>query len=572
MSTRTPDRFYIEPMVMLGGGGGRVDRPKEKKREASSPESFTSSSISSSNSQAKAAQPSHDTRGPASHGADIAMQHSSPPPAESKPRVHRDHCDHLEHQLATDVARSPLRRFLKTQAIRKLLKFRARWQNRFHATIPDVADKPEDARGINVLQQELFHSGPYVESAQRENDREGNTLLRQARPQIVATIESDRQSASSGESGRANKYGLMMKAEVCDGVVEEVRALFDTGSPDNFIYRAKLDKIGKVKEHPIPPKQVRAYQSALDGDDDDTGKAIVPTSFVRLTLGNEQIGLRKAVDLKILELPGEPGGFQIILGERFIGKHGDEKLLGRVRRANTIAPRFTAPGNDRVAHLRRSKTSKTKSLYLNILKQINERADILDAEQEAINEARDQEQREEDQRLHADTHCWETSLTVPIPPTMQFQSTSMSLAHSFYHPTVPSYTYGDHIQPQIAYPYAGFAVQQPFHGNVARLPESSAESQDGPYDGDVTMQQTAEDSVNQMPDHPADWQSHRTDTWGSQSTATSSAQFTQSSRQSTASSMSTAPSLGPVRMPAKGGRFPSGQWTPQGGVHRESRE
>jgi hypothetical protein len=551
------------------GGGERVDRPKEKERGASSPESFASSSISSSNSQAKAAQPSHDTHALTSHGADIAMQHSSPQLAESKLHVHRDH---LEHRFATDVARSPLRRILKTKAIRKLLKFIARWQNRIHATIPEVADKPEDARGIDILldpfQQELSHSGPYIESAQKENDCEGNTLLRQVHSQIVATIEPDRQSASSGESGRRSKYGLMMKAKVCDGVVEELRALFDTGSPNNFIYRAKLDKLGKFKEYPLPPKQVKAYQGALDKDDE----VIAPKSFIRLRLWNEQIELSDVVDLKILELPGEPGGFQIILGEPFISKHDDEILLGRVRRANSIAPRFTAPEIDLVAHLRRIKTSKTKSTYLSILKQINKGVDILGAEQESINEARDQEQREEDQRLYTDTHGWETSLTVPIPPTMQLQSTGTSIAHPFYPPTIPFCTYGDHIQPQIAYPYTGSAVQQPSQGSVARLPDSSAESQDGPYCGDATVQQTAEDPANQMPDHPADWQSQRTDTWQSQSTTTSSAQFTQSSRQSTASSMSTAPSLQSVHMPTKGRRFASGKWTPQGGVHRESRE
>jgi hypothetical protein len=539
----------MESTVVLGGG--RVDRPEEKEREASSPESFASSSIPSFNSQAKAVQPPHDTDVPARHRG------------------------HLEHQLATDVARSPLRRILKTKAIRKLLDFIARLQAGFHAPIPDAADKPEDERGIDIFpdpfQQELSHGDPYIESAQKGNDLEGNTLLRQALPQILATIESDRQSISSGESSRHNNYWLMMKAEVCEGVVgqpPELRTLYDTGSPGNFIYRDILDGLEKIKEYPLPPKQVKAYQGALDRDDKEK---TVPKSFVRLRLWNEQIELGDVVDLRILEASAGSGGFQIILGQPFIAKHGDEGLLGLVRRANSIAPTFT-PEIERVAHLRRIKTSKTKSTYLNILKQINKRADILDAEREAINDARDQEQREEDQRLHTETHGWETSLTVPIPPTAQLQSTSNSIAHPFYPPTTPSYPYGDHIRPQIAYPYAGSAVQQAYQGSIAPLPDSSAGCQDGPYYGDATMQPTAESSVNPTPDHPADWQSQRTDTWQSQSTTTSSAQFTRSSRQSTASSMSTAPSLGSVRMPAKGERFAAGRQTPQGGVHRESTE
>lgn len=418
--------------------------------------------------------------------------------------------------ISADVARSPLGRISKTKAIRKLLECIARWQIRSHATNPD---KPEDARGTDIVP-------------------------RQARPQSVATIESDRQSSSSGESSRCNKYGLMMTVKGLDEIVKDVRTLFDTGSPNNFIYRATLDKLGKVKEHPLPPKQVKAYKGALHGDDDE---CLAPKSFVRLLIWNEQIKLSVVVDLKILELQGEPGGFQIILGEKFIGENGDEKLLGSVRLANTVAPSSTTSGNDFVAHLRRIKTSKTKK-------------------QEAISEAQDREQREVDRRIYTDTHGWETSLNVSIPPTMQLQSIST------LYPPIQSTAYGDHIQPQIASPFARSVVQQQFQGSAAQLPNASAKKQNNPYYKSATVQQTAEHSLNQMPSHPADWQSQKTDTWQSHSTTASSAQYTQSSRQSTASSMSTAPSVESARLPVKGVRFASGRWRIPGGVRRESRK
>ena len=347
-----------------------------------------------------------------------------------------------------------------------------------------------------------------------------------------------------------------MSAKGRDVILKDVRTLFDTGSPNNFIYRATLDKLGKVKEYPLPLKQVKAYIGALHGDDD---KCIAPKSFVRLPIWNDQIKLSVVVDLKILELQGEPGGFQIILGEKFIGENGDEKLLGSVRLANIVTPSSTASGNDFVAHLRRIKTSKTKSMYLNVLKQINKRADFLGAEQEAISEARDREQREEDRRLYIDTHGWETSLNVSIPPTMQLQSIS-----TLYPSPIQFTAYGDHIQPQIASPFARPVVQQQFQGSAAQLPNASAKNQNNPYYKRATVQQ--------MPDHPADWQSQKTDTWQSHSTNASSAQYTQSSRQSTASSMSTAPSVESARLPAKGGRFASGIWRIPGGVRRESRK
>lgn len=420
--------------------------------------------------------------------------------------------------ISADVARSALRQILKTKAIRKLLDFIARWQIRSHVTI---TDKPEDAQGTDFL-------------------------LRHARPQIVATIESDRRSSSSGESSRCNKYGLMMTAEGRDVIVKDVRTLFDTGSPNNFIYRATLDKLGKIKEYPLPPKQVKAYIGALHGDDD---KCITPKSFVRLPIWNDQIKLSVVVDLKILELQGELGGFQIILGEKFIGDNGDEKLLGSVRQANIVAPSSTASGNDFVAHLRRIKTSKAKK-------------------QEAISEARDREQREEDRRRYADTHGWETSLNVSIPPTMQLQSIS-----TLYSSPIQFSAYGYHIEPQIASPFARSVVQQQqFQGSAAQLPNASAKNQNNPYYKSATVQQTAEHSLNQMSDHPADWQSQKTGTWQSHSTTASSAQYTQSSRQSTASSMSTAPSVESARLPAKGGRFASGVWRIPGGVRRESRK
>ena len=476
MSSRTQDLFDMEKYGVLGGGGRRGDRPEEEGREASSAESFSSSPISA------------------------------------------------------DVARSPPR------PIRKLLEFIARWRIRSHAAIPD---KPEDARGTNIL-------------------------LPQARPQIVATIESDRQSSSSEESSRCNKYGLMMTVEGLDEIVKDVRTLFDTGSPNNFIYRATLDKLGKVKEYPLPLKQVKAYIGALHGDDDE---CIAPKSYVRLLIWNDQIKLSVVVDLKILELQGEPGGFQIILGEKFIGENGDEKLLGSVRQANTVAPSSTASGDDFIAHLRRIKTSKTKSMYLNVLKQINSRADILGAEQEAISQARDLEQREEDRRLYTDTHGWETSLNVSIPPTMQLQSIS-----TLYQSPIQFSAYGEHIQPQVASPFARSVVQQQLQGSAAQLPNASAKNQTNPYYKSATVQQTVEHSLNQMLNHPADWQSQKTDTWQSHSTTASSAQYIQSSRQSTASSMSTAPSVESARLPAKGGRFASGRWRIPGGVRRESRK
>ncbi|KAE8443528.1 hypothetical protein EG329_001768 [Mollisiaceae sp. DMI_Dod_QoI] len=508
----------MESTVVLGGGagGGRADRPAKNEREAS--ESFTSTRTSLYNSQAEATQPSHIIRGLSSHSVDNAMQHS-PPQAESELLVHRDH---LEHQPMLPKLVKPL-------------------ETRICATITDAADKLEHAHDINSLpdhydhyEQELNNTAVY-RRVQNRNDREGaqgNTLLRQAPPIRVAPIDSDRQSTSSQESDGENPYGLILQAEVRDGVVEEVKALFDTGCPDNFIYRATLHKLGNVREHPLPKEQVKPYKSAFQGDDEDTAQLVVPKKFVLFQLWNEQINLHaNEVDLRILEL-GEPGDFQIILGRKFLRKHGKEGLLERVRLANENGSGSIAPGNDSVAHLRRIKTSRTKK-------------------QEANNRTRDQEQREEDQRLLTEIRASQTASVLPITQ-------------------LPPQTYRHHNRPQIAYPYADVdAAQQLFQGSVSPLPNSSARSEDGPYGEETVVPQTAEYSDNEMPSRPADCQSEKTNTWQTQSATTSSAQFTQSSRQSTASSMSTAPSLEFIFTPAEG--FASKRCTPQGGHYHTSR-
>jgi hypothetical protein len=137
--------------------------------------------------------------------------------------------------------------------------------------------------------------------------------------------------------------------------MEELDTLVDTGAEKSFIFPAGLAKISRVKRHPIPRGKLRAYESPINPD----APPIVPRYFVRLILWNDKVGLNDTVDLRIFELPEGTSGLHIILGRRFMKKHGDREFLPKVAEASADGSCLAAAPDNSFNALLSGKTSKS---------------------------------------------------------------------------------------------------------------------------------------------------------------------------------------------------------------------
>jgi hypothetical protein len=320
---------------------------------------------------------------------------------------------------------------------------------------------------------------------------------------------------SDSDSEAENEYLLMLRVRDqnpgVDWAPQEHCTLVDTGSPHNFIFPQGLTKLGRVKVHPLPKGrdgQLKSYESPINPD-----HQIVPRYFIRVIVWNARAGLNHEVDLKIFELPDDAssGGVDIILGRKFIRKHGGHMLLERVKEANAGDPRLAIATGNSISVLLKSNISK--STYQEIHSQKVNFANIGDAEQKLINKREDDRQRNQD------------------------RVTSMELYRKFKESSSGS-SMG--AQPT-GTPTGSDTSERSHDASVGSSADSHASVQrpkalpSGPYFGGPPAQQIAQDHSDPWTDYPGEWQSRRSNT-----SNTSSTQFTQLSlnRQSTTSSMS----------------------------------
>jgi hypothetical protein len=306
-----------------------------------------------------------------------------------------------------------------------------------------------------------------------------------------------------------------------DWAPQEHCTLFDTGSPHNFLFPQGLTKLCKVKVYPLPPGRdgkLKSYESPINPD-----HKIVPKYFVRVIVWNARASLNHEVDLKIVKLPenASSGGVDIILGRKFIRKHGGPRLLGRVEEANAEDPRLAMATGNSISVLLKSNISK--STYQDIHSQKVNCSNIVDAEQKLINKHEDDRRRNEDRVTSME--LYRKFKESSSGSSMGAQSTGTA-------------TWSDTSEHDAS---AGFSSDS--HASVQR-PKAIPS---GSYFCGPPAQQIAQDHSNPWTDYPGEWRSHRSNT-----SNTSSTQFTQLSldRQSTTSSMSSWTSV-----PTDGGKL-----------------
>lgn len=171
-------------------------------------------------------------------------------------------------------------------------------------------------------------------------------------PQNLVIVDSDQRSEQSDSDDQANEYKVVFILQNLDGGTCKLPALFDTGSPSNFITSKAIQKIGRVAGGRIPPSKMCSYLGPFAGERNTT-----PRHYVRLNLYNEQIGLDSNAYLRILEA----NGFDIILGRNFIHKNGGASLLARISEASNSDQSLTAPTSSHFTPLVKGK--RLKGMY-----------------------------------------------------------------------------------------------------------------------------------------------------------------------------------------------------------------
>jgi hypothetical protein len=152
-------------------------------------------------------------------------------------------------------------------------------------------------------------------------------------------------------------------AEVCVGN-KAFWASLDTQSPSNLLFSEALEELGPVKRHPIPGSEIRSISSPL------SGAIYTPKWFVAVKIWIAAIGLTATVRLYIVDSEEATNDFKIILGWRFIRKHGGGRLLTDLERAFVHGPRRTSSA---IAPLREVKNRKGMRILAAIDKTARER-------------------------------------------------------------------------------------------------------------------------------------------------------------------------------------------------------
>jgi hypothetical protein len=175
--------------------------------------------------------------------------------------------------------------------------------------------------------QELSNEG--IRKATNEYDSSSKIPERPPAPKKLVVVEADGQSRSGelseseDEGEEENEYRALVAIKDTDGNVAQTLVAFDTGSPSNFISSNALASIGPLRVYPLSAGSIRAYRSPTSHE-----QVIVPKSFIVVNISKEEIGFRDTkVRLKVIDSMDDPCGAEIILGFKFIQKHGGATFL-----------------------------------------------------------------------------------------------------------------------------------------------------------------------------------------------------------------------------------------------------
>jgi hypothetical protein len=184
---------------------------------------------------------------------------------------------------------------------------------------------------------------------------------------MSAKPDPDALSDGSRSDDDTNEYNIIVDSEYEMGDSQTKRkskqlVSFDTGSPDNFIFRAALSRMGPVKVYPLPQRRCKAYSNPTNPD-----SIIVPKYYVSVIIRNDEIQLcPPAIKLKVMDVEGYSHDQyrrpKIILGGRFIRKYGGHRLLAQV--ANTEINLFdldTASKEEQDEHFQEDLSQTTDS-------------------------------------------------------------------------------------------------------------------------------------------------------------------------------------------------------------------
>jgi hypothetical protein len=227
-------------------------------------------------------------------------------------------------------------------------------------------------------QQESFDGSEYHTNIQNESPHVSSPITYAFdAPQGLLKTESDRQSIQSCSSDVPNKYQTYVFVEDLERRCFKVLVQFDTGASSNFISRGTLERLGRIKVHPIAKERISEYQSPIDGN------AMTPRHCVFVKMWNDKLSfLAHNAKLKIIE---RSDVFQIIIGRNLMGKSGGSSLLVLLEQLDDDAPNAEAAVNLVGALIKESRSASMHSP-----KEYHRRysANVYDTEQRAIDAAK----------------------------------------------------------------------------------------------------------------------------------------------------------------------------------------
>jgi hypothetical protein len=166
--------------------------------------------------------------------------------------------------------------------------------------------------------------------------------------EVYAAFQVDDGTLSDDSGDERNDYETIASVNG-----QKIFLQVDTGCPSRgFIRRTALNKLGEVKEEPIPPPQIKAYTLL--------GISTAPKKTVTLTLDLYPLGplyRHATIKLKILEITEDTCDFDVLLGRTTIEKLGGPEFISKVVQANTDRP--TSGSSSFAATVLKSKNSKS---------------------------------------------------------------------------------------------------------------------------------------------------------------------------------------------------------------------
>ncbi|CZR52626.1 uncharacterized protein PAC_02503 [Phialocephala subalpina] len=132
-------------------------------------------------------------------------------------------------------------------------------------------------------------------------------------PTLTDMIKDDRWSLNSDDSEDAFRWGFPVLVEDLEGKKRGMPALLDPSSPRSFISLLILNKIGLVKQKPIPENKVESYTTPFGKQE------VIPMWQVEANLSNDNLNLNlRATKLIIMEGTDSCG---VILGRDTISRY-----------------------------------------------------------------------------------------------------------------------------------------------------------------------------------------------------------------------------------------------------------